>query len=170
MFILPFYSVDSYSILKNTTSHLGAQNESNAWIMNVTFVLLGLTSIISGWNFYKGLCFHRIILILFGISLICAAYFQHGPIDSGIKYDIKEDKFHSLFSNITGFSFVVLAISTAFIVELRREKLIAIIIGFSATIFSILMFEIEDLMGIWQRLIFISSFGWMIHLFRIRKN
>ena len=91
MFILPFYSVDSYTISKNTTSHLGAQNESYAWIMNVTFVLLALTSIISGWKFYQGLWFHRVVLIIFGISLICAAYFQHGPIDPGIKYDIMED-------------------------------------------------------------------------------
>ena len=170
MFILPFYSVDSYTISKNTTSHLGAQNESHAWIMNVTFVLLALTSIISGWKFYQGLWFHRVVLIIFGISLICAAYFQHGPIDPGIKYDIMEDNLHSLFSSITGFSFVALAISTAFIVEFKREKLIALIIATSAIIFSVLMFKIEDLMGIWQRIIFISSFGWMIHLFQIRRN
>jgi len=170
MFMLPFFSVESYTILKNTTSHLGAQNEPNAWIMNVTFVCLGLASIVSGWNFYKGFWFYRIILIVFGISLIFAAYYQHGPIDTGIKYDINENKLHSLFSNITGFSFTLLAISTAFILKQKNERLLALGIGISATILSLLMFKISDLMGVWQRIIFITSFGWMIHVFRIRNN
>lgn len=42
MFALPFYSVDTYSIIKNTTSHLGAQSSPNAWIMNISFILVGL--------------------------------------------------------------------------------------------------------------------------------
>ena len=170
IFTLPFFSVDSYTILKNTSSHLAAQNEPYAWIMNITFVCLGLASIVSGWNFYKRFWFHRIILVVFGISLVFAAYYQHGPIDTGVKYDINEDKLHSLFSNITGFTFVLLAISTAFILKQKKEKLLAFTIGISATLLSILMVKVADLMGFWQRIIFISSFGWMIYLFRTRKT
>jgi hypothetical membrane protein len=50
IFILPFFSVDEYSILKNTTSHLGAQGAPYAWVMNVVFTLLGTAAIVDGWK------------------------------------------------------------------------------------------------------------------------
>ena len=49
IFILPFFSFEEYSIFKNTTSHLGAQNAPYAWVMNVVFALLGIASIADGW-------------------------------------------------------------------------------------------------------------------------
>lgn len=33
IFILPFFSVEGYLFMKNTTSQLGAQSTPNAWIM-----------------------------------------------------------------------------------------------------------------------------------------
>lgn len=170
MFLLPFFSVESYSIIKNTTSHLGAQHAPHAWIMNLTFLLLGIFSIVGGWKFYQGFWFHRILLICFGLALIFAAFYKHAPIDSGIEYDVQEDKLHSLFSTITGFSFTLLAISTSFILKQKTDRLIALAIGIMAVSLSILMFKFVDLMGIWQRLIFIFSFGWMIYVFRFREK
>jgi hypothetical protein len=77
-----------------------------------------------------------------------------------MKYDI-----HSLFASTTGFSFTVLAISTAFIKEGKSEMILPIMIGVLATILSLLIFKVENLTGIWQRLMFITTFGWMIYEF-----
>jgi hypothetical membrane protein len=166
MFLLPFFSVESYSIINNTTSQLGAQNAPHAWIMNVVFVLLGIFSIGAGWKVYKGYLLHRILLASFGISLILVAQYQHAPIDAAIEYDQPEDMLHSLFSNITGFSFTLLAISTSLILKYKTDRIIALAIGIAVTGLSILMFKFTDLMGIFQRIIFIVSFGWMIYVFR----
>ena len=69
IFVLPFYSHENYTILKNTTSHLGAQNTPNSWIMNITFILLGVTSIWTGWRFLGQYWFQKAARMVFGISL-----------------------------------------------------------------------------------------------------
>ena len=72
IFILPFYSVESYSIVQNTTSHLGAQHAPYAWVMNTTFILLGLGSMLSGWPYLKGYGFHKLALLIFSSFAILA--------------------------------------------------------------------------------------------------
>jgi len=168
MFILPFFSLENYSILKNTTSHLGAQNTPNAGIMNVVFVLLGTTSIIGGWRFLGKYWFHKIALIGFGASVILTAFYQHAPIDNLLEYNTKEDEMHSLFAKTTGWSFTIFAVAIAFISKNRSQQILVISIAVLAVLLSLMMFypKTENLMGVWQRMMFILSFGWMIYTFR----
>lgn len=165
IFILPFYSVESYSILQNTTSHLGAQHAPYAWVMNTTFVLLGLGSMLSGWPYLKGYGFHKLALLIFGFSLIGAAIYQHAPIVAGVAFDAEEDWMHSIFSSVTGASFTVFAMSAAFILRHRTAKISALTVGVLAVLLSVLIFTIPDFRGIWQRALFIMAFGWLIVLF-----
>ncbi len=165
IFILPFYSIENYHIIRNTTSQLGAQNTPNAWIMNMTFVMLGILSIVSGWAILKGFYFHRTVLLIFGISLMLTAVFRHAPISADLLYNVKHDQLHSFFASLTGFSFTLFAISTAFINENKWHRVLAILVGILATVLSILMFNILEWAGLFQRFIFMISFGWMIYLF-----
>ena len=126
IFILPFYSVESYSILENTSSQLGAQHAPYAWVMNTTFILLGLGSMLSGWPYLKGYGFHKLALLIFGFSLIGAAIYQHAPIVAGVAIDIEEDRMHSIFSSLTGASFTVFAMSAALILRRRTAKTTAL--------------------------------------------
>jgi len=165
IFILPFYSVESYSILQNTTSHLGAQHAPYAWVMNTTFILLGLGSMLSGWPYLKGYGFHKLALLIFGFSLIGAAIYQHAPIVAGVAFDAEEDWMHSLFSSVTGASFTVFAMSAAFILRYRTAKISALLVGVLAVLLSVLIFTVPEFRGIWQRAMFIVAFGWLIVLF-----
>jgi len=166
MFILPFYSAEGYSIIKNTTSQLGAQHTSNSWIMNFTFVSLGLSSVISGWKSLSNHWLHKLLLLAFGISLSLTAFFHHASLNLTLPIDWYQDNLHSIFASITGFSFTMLAISTVFISKTKFDKILALSIGFLSSLLSMLMFSIPELMGIWQRIIFISSFAWMIYTFK----
>lgn len=170
IFVLPFFSAETYSIVKNTTSQLGAQNTPNSWMMNLVFVLLGLGSILGGWNILKGYWFHRVVLAVFGFSLILTAFYHHAPINPETNYDKVEDQLHSLFATITGFSFTMFSISTAFILRNKFERIFAIGIGVLATFLTFLLFNVDEFSGIWQRLIFITSFLWMIHIFRAKEK
>jgi len=165
IFILPFYSVESYSILQNTTSHLGAQHAPYAWVMNTTFILLGIGSILGGWPYLKGYGFHKLVLLLFGFSLIGAAIYQHAPIIDGVAFDAKEDWMHSLFSSLTGASFTIFAMSATFILKNRTAKILALSIGVLAVLLTILIFTVPEFRGIWQRVLFLAAFGWLIILF-----
>ncbi len=164
MFLLPFFSVDTYSIIKNTTSHLGAQSAPNAWIMNAAFILVGFSCILEAWLHLGRFWFHKILLSIFGVSLIFVGIFHHAPIIEGVIFNALEDQLHSIFATIAGFSFTFLAISSAFIEKEVKHRLIDIAVGFAATILSLLMLCLPDYSGIWQRAIFIISFTWLIFM------
>jgi hypothetical protein len=169
MFILPVYSASEYSIIMNTLCQLGAQNTPNAWIMNFTFVSLGMGSIIAGWRYFEGFAFQRLFLVLFGISLTLAAFFNHSPLNSLSQHKIPEDGWHSYFIFTAGLTFVILTVSSTFIIEKRTDRLVAIAAGVSVIFLSVLSSEVAYAAGVWQRLIFIISFGWMIYSFKARN-
>lgn len=169
MFILPCYSAPEYSLISNTLSQLGAQNTQNAWIMNFTFISLGISSIIAGWRYLKGFAFQRLFLILFGISLMLAAFFNHAPVNTLIPYKISENGWHSYFIFITGLTFIILTVSSTFIPGKQADKLVAIVAGLSVLFLSVLMSKATQTAGVWQRLSFIISFGWMIYSFKDRE-
>ncbi|MTI27974.1 DUF998 domain-containing protein, partial [Fulvivirga kasyanovii] len=100
MFLLPPFSASDYSLVKNTTSQLGAQSTPNAWIMNVTFVALGLSVMAAGWKFLKNYWLQRIVLLVFGVSLVFVAIYSHAPIDITLDYSHREHQIHSVFSSV----------------------------------------------------------------------
>ena len=120
MFILPFYSADGYSIIRHTTSQLGAQLTPNAWVMNLMFMAMGLACILEGWLHLKGFWFHKVVISVFGIGLMMTAVFHHAPIDEGLAFNVREDMLHSVFATIVGFSFTLFSVSTAFIVTKNK--------------------------------------------------
>ena len=169
MFILPFFSVPGYSIIRNTLSDLGAQSAPHAWIMNGLFIFLAFCSVIAGWGYFEGFIFHRIVLILFGISLGLMAIFNPTPIRPDIQYSLTEDGWHAYFSSTAGLSFVILSIATGFILEKQQDRLMSIAAGAAVILLSVLMSEADRSAGIWQRLMFILSFGWMLYTFKTRE-
>lgn len=169
MFVLPFFSVESYSIIKNTTSHLGAQNAPNAWIMNVTFILLGVCCLLEAWLHLGKFWLHKILLSVFGLGLVFTGIFQHAPILSYVIFDATQDKLHSIFATIVGFSFTFFAFSSAFIEKTLKHRILDIAVAFVVTALSLLIFYLPEYSGIWQRVLFIFSFTWLIFILeRIR--
>lgn len=169
MFLLPLISRDEYSIIENTLNELGAQTLTNAWIMNFIFVTLALGSVIAGWRYFEGFTAHRIVLLLFGISLILMAFFNHGPVNPDKSYNIVEDWWNAYFSCTATISFIILTIGTSFIQDKSQDRLFAIATGITAIFLAVLMTEADHSSGIWQRIMFIISFGWMICSFRVRE-
>jgi hypothetical protein len=136
--------------------------------MNFTFVSLGIGSIIAGWRYFEGFAFQKLFLILFSVSLTLAAFFNHAPVNAIIPYVISEDGWHSYFIFTSGLTFVILTVSSTFILKKQSDRLLAIAAGVSVIFLSILMSEVANRAGIWQRLLFIISFGWMIYSFKVR--
>lgn len=164
MFVLPFYSAESYSILKHTLSELGAQSTPNAWIMNVTFYLVGAACILEAWLHLGNFWFHKIVLSIFGVSLIFVGIFHHAPIAEGVSFDVRQDNLHSIFASIVGFTFIMYAIASAFIEKEGKQRVIDIIVGVTASLLSLLMLLLPDFAGIWQRVMFILAFIWLIFM------
>jgi hypothetical membrane protein len=169
MFVLPFFSAPEYSIIRNTLSELGAQSAPRAWIMNYYFVSLAIGSIFAGWRSFEGFTFHRIVLVIFGLSLTLMALFNHAPVNPHIYFSTTEDGWHAYFVCTAGLSFILLSLASSLILDKQQDRLLAIGAGLSVILLSILMSEAEWAAGVWQRLMFMISFGWMIYNFRTRE-
>lgn len=158
IFLLPFFSFKGYSIISNTTSHLAAQSSPFAWIMDIVFISLGLISIII--NYQTRIVYYQVVGGVFGFSLIMTAFFPHAPLISNVSINFFFDQIHSIFANLTGFSFTMLAVGHAIMSE-KNQRICGVIIAIIAMLFSIGMMILPSLMGILQRILFISTFGWL---------
>lgn len=155
---LAFFSFEGYSILRNTTSHLGAQGSPHSWMMNMVFIALGTMSI---WITYRSkIRYHQIVRAFFGISLLLTGLFQHAPLVEFVQADPLQDLMHSIFADTTGFSFTMLAIGHG-IMSHGFQRSAAIIMAFASIIISIAMMAFPEIMGLLQRIMFVSAFGWL---------
>lgn len=156
--ILPYFSFDGYSIISNTTSHLGAQGSPYAWIMNISFMLLGLRSLqLTSYHHSVSI---RLFGLMFGTSLILTGVFRHAPLIDGVTLNVMSDTFHSIFATTTGISFAIVAF-TSFINNKSKERYIALLLLFIATAVPLIMMLFPSMMGITQRFMFITSFAWI---------
>jgi len=162
-FLLPFYSFEGYSILNNTTSHLGAQGSPNAWLMNVVFFILGLVAIMKTSS--TGMPFTRVSGLFFGLSLILTGIFRHAPLTDVFQVNYLHDTLHSFFATTTGFSFAALAAGQA-ILNKSNQKYAALLMAVLAIAIPLAMFNFPLLMGIFQRVMFITAFGWLYFYFK----
>lgn len=153
IFVLPSYTTQEYSILENTTSQLGAQSTPNAWIMNAVFISLGFFTMIAALLYLQSLWFHKVILIIFGLSLIMTALYRHAPISLELSFNPREDDLHSVFASVCGYSFVIFAIAISFVEKTSHRPILTLAVGIGAAMLSLAMFLVPGYMGVWQRII-----------------
>jgi hypothetical membrane protein len=169
MFILPLFSLPGYSITRNTLSELGAQFTPFAWIMNLVFLILALNSVNAGWDYFEDFVLHRIALVLCALSLILMAIFNHAPADPDIPYNIKEAVWHSYFAGTAILSFTLLSLATGFVLEKQFDRAVSVAAGFSIIFLSLLTSEAGIYSGIWERLMYMVSTGWLIYILKTGK-
>lgn len=162
IFILPYYSEKGYSIIKNTSSELGAQGAPNAFVMNIVFIIFGIASIISALIHLKKYRVHQLLLIIFGAGLIMGAFFRCRPIIEGVSYSAILDLMHSVFAVISFGSFILFAFFTISVGETMAERILSLFAGILSAILSALMFCVTNFAGLWQRTLFIILFAWLI--------
>ena len=162
---LPFISFDGYSILSNTTSHLGAQGSPNAWVVNLTFILLGLNTL--RVMIHTQIKYHQFFGSIFGISLILTGIFQHASFVTNYETILWKDQLHSVFATSTGIAFIWIAFGQGFMSE-GKQRYAGIFFGVFATLLSILMGWVPNYMGLFQRIMFYGAFYYMF--FYLKPN
>ena len=162
IFVLPFFSAEGYSIIRNTTSQLGAQNTPNALIMNVVFALLGVTFAVDVLSIRYTHWLYKVCGALFGLSLLGSAIFHHAPIQESVAFRVWEDQLHSFFASLTGFAFVGISFSSGVLEGNTPSGRMAFAAAAISVLMSLLMFLAPDYMGIWQRTMFALCFLWLL--------
>ncbi len=163
-FLLPFFSFKGYSVLSNTTSHLGAQGSPYAWVMNTVFILLGIMTILHTGR--TGSLYSRIFGLIFGLSLALTGVFQHAPLAESVQVVNQfHDLLHSIFATATGFSFTIFAAGHAFMSR-GAQRIAAVALAVIAIAVPLIMFGIPSVMGITQRFMFIAAFYWLFFYYK----
>jgi hypothetical protein len=166
MFLLPIFIRPDQSIIRNTISDLGAQNSAGAWIINSILIVIAFSSLISVWECFKGFAFQRVILLFFVISIVLSAFFNNAPVNPSVPCNISEDGWHKYFAGITWIAFTILTFSTTMTIKKQTDRSLALITAISVILLSLLSSEAEQTAGIWQRLLYIISFGWLIYILK----
>jgi hypothetical membrane protein len=170
MFLLPPFSFPGYSFLSNTLSDLGARFTPNAWIMNASFVLFGTGIIAGGWRSFRNFPFQRLLLFLFGISIIMLAIFNHAPLLKSPDINITEEGWHLYFLSTSLLSFVILSVSTGLFMDDPEIKSLSVGAGLSEILFAVLFIKDQAHKGIWQRILFLTAIAWMTYFFRKHRK
>ncbi|NND63690.1 MAG: DUF998 domain-containing protein [Flavobacteriaceae bacterium] len=162
IFILPSFSSEGYSIISNSLSELGAQATPNNWIMNAILIALSLVTAFLATKKLGRFWMPLYLLYFFSLALFLTAFYQHAPITNATFLE-REHLTHSVFSMITGTAFCAYCIAVVFIIKRNIEKASAIFMCAIAVALSLLMLEFPEYRGVFQRILFISAFGWLFY-------
>ncbi len=164
-FLLPLFSFEGYSILQNTTSHLGAQKAPLNWLMNGSFIALGIVTFVYGKTKTENYPIAKIMIYFFSFSLIGVGLFTHRPL-TGEPANLTLDVFHSVFATATGFSFSFFALVLFYIFVKPFDKYLALTLALAAIIIPINMSLFPAIQGLLQRFMFIIAFSWILYAFQ----
>ncbi len=162
IFILPGFSAEGYSIVSNSLSELGAQATPNSWVMNSVLIGLSVATAYMATKKLGRFWMPLYLLYFFALALFFTAIYQHAPIE-GVSFLEREHLTHSVFSMITGTAFCAYCIAVAFIIKRNLQKASAIFMLTLAISLSLFMLEFPEYRGVFQRILFITAFGWLFY-------
>ncbi|MEZ5174202.1 MAG: DUF998 domain-containing protein [Bacteroidia bacterium] len=159
------FSVSSYEWTRNTISDLGSQGYDRKWIMQAGFIAFGIT-IVTG-ILMNGLTWRTSPVLIYGLCVGLTGVFCTKPFLNIEVYSQSQAAIHSALAQIAGIAFTLGILIQLFYSTNKSEKWIhfmffILVIGFSAS-FGLL----KNYQGIAQRLLYLTSFIWLIKFFRI---
>lgn len=158
------FSTANYDWTKNTISDLGAQGYDRKYIMQIGFLAFGLT--LSVGIFLNGLSLRTSPILIYGICVGLTGIFCTKPFFDINSYSTTQSTLHSTFAQIAGVTFSVGILTQLFFTTDKNLIYIHIaffilVIGLSAT-FGLL----KNYQGIAQRLLYLTSFLWLIKYYK----
>lgn len=159
--LAPLALPPSYSWVELGTSEAAAQGIAGAWIARLGFVVLGLAVL--------GICVlrHRAwrklatgLHACFGVGMVLVAVYSHAPWEAGVPYVALEDRLHSVFASVVGFSFIAGVTAT---LAVRRPRTPARTAGDITAILvavTIPLLMATTIWGLLQRLMFLTAACW----------
>jgi len=159
-----FLSTNNYEWTRNTISDLGSQGYSRKIIMQIGFVSFGL--ILSTGILMKGLSWRTVPIFIYGLCIVLTGFFCTKPFFTVDIYSKTEDIIHSILAQIAGATFTVgillqIPFSTDKTIKLSHLIFFLLIVGLSAS-FGLL----KNYQGITQRLLYLTSFVWLIKYYK----
>ncbi|MBK8109541.1 MAG: DUF998 domain-containing protein [Saprospiraceae bacterium] len=158
------FATHGYEWTKNTISDLGAQGYDRKLIMQFGFLAFGLT--LTAGVLYKGLTWRSMPILMYGLCVGLTGVFCTKPFFDFDHYSEIQSMIHSALAQLAGVSFTIGILVQSFFTNHKREKWIhltffVLVIGLSAS-FGL----VNHYQGIVQRLLYLTSFIWLIGFYK----
>jgi hypothetical membrane protein len=158
------FSTNNYDWTKNTISDLGAQGYDRKLIMQFGFLAFGLT--MSAGILANGLTWRTTPILIYGLCVGLTGIFCTKPFFNLNNYSVTQATIHSALAQIAGTTFTLGILLQLFYSIDKSEKWIhfaffILVVGFSAS-FGLM----KNYQGIFQRLLYLTSFTWLIKFYK----
>lgn len=162
--IAHIFSTNNYDWSKNTISDLGAQGYDRKLIMQLGFIIFGLT--LSIGIFLNGLSWQTTPVLIYGLCVALTGIFCTKPFVETYTYSTTQSTLHSIFAQIAGMAFSIGILIQIFYTSDNYTKYIhfaffVLVIGLSAT-FGLM----HNYHGVVQRLLYLISFSWLLIFYK----
>ncbi len=157
-------STNNYDWTKNTISDLGSQGYQRKYIMQIGFLMFGLT--LSAGIIANGLNGRTILILIYGLCIGLTGVFCTKPFFSSENYSVIQATIHSALAQTAGAVFTLGILAQLFYSQDKSERLMhftffILVMGLSAS-FGLM----KNYQGIIQRLLYLSSFIWLIKFYK----
>lgn len=159
------FSTNNYDWTKNTISDLGSQGYSRKLIMQVGFLGFGLALTLG--IILNGLTWRTLPILIYGLCVGLTGIFCTKPFFLIDNYSELQSSVHSVLAQIAGISFTLGILIQLLYSTDNNEKWVhfiffIMVIGLSAS-FGLA----KNYQGVFQRLLYLTSFIWLIKFYKI---
>lgn len=158
------FSANNYQWTQNTISDLGSQRYERKFIMQFGFLAFGLT--IAAGIMLKGFDWRTTPVLVYGLCVGLTGIFCTKPFFTTDDYDATQAAIHSALAQAAGLSFTIGILMQMFYSDEKTQKWIhfaffILVIGFSSA-FGLT----KGYKGVAQRLLYLTSFIWLIKFYK----
>ncbi len=157
-------STHNYDWTRNTISDLGSQGYDKKAIMQLGFLTFGLL-LVTG-ILYNGLTWQTTPILIYGVCIALTGVFCTKPFWGQNSYSVHQANIHSFLAQIAGISFTIGILVQLFYAETFTEKWLHFSFFFLVVTLSALFGIIKDYQGILQRLLYLTSFLWLVKFYK----
>ena len=151
----------SYSWVELGLSEAAGQGVAGAWVARTGFVVFGLS--VLGIGVLSHRSWRAVATGLhggFAVGMILVAVFSHAPWEAGVPFVELEDRLHSVFASVVGFSFIA-GVAATFALSRPRGRWAAL--GDVAALMvaiTVPLLMSTSVWGVLQRLMFLTAAAW----------
>ncbi len=158
------FSTHNYDWTKNTISDLGSQGYSRKIIMQTGFLAFGL--ILSLGIVLNSMSLRTTPVLIYALCVGLTGVFCTKPFFDYHNYSTLEVTIHATLAQTAGAAFSIGILVQLFYTDNKTEKWIHLIFFILVMVFSASFGLLKNYQGITQRLLYVTSFIWLIKFFK----
>jgi hypothetical membrane protein len=157
-----------YYWVENTISEMAAQHLPNGWIMRLGFIGFGMLlimTLISFWIDNSITWWLLVPFIIYGVAVLLTGIWSTEYKEFKAEASAFASKLHSLFAALAGIALTMTIVVNMIITQVMSFKWLHLGFVVAITLISLLFAKIPKYQGIIQRVLYLTSFIWMLWFF-----